>query len=102
MKPAAGRQLLHVADGGQSVPDRIDRSAAGTAVTDCLLIGFNDVDFDEYVDMIKAMGPASGAYQDVRLAFVELAGKRYRALDLLTKFHRGDGGVRFHNADFMW
>jgi anaerobic magnesium-protoporphyrin IX monomethyl ester cyclase len=104
MNAVAKRQLLQLADEQhQSVPDRVDRAGGDASVVDCLLIGFNDVDFDSYVDMIEAMGPASGAYQDVRLAFVELDGKRYRTLDLLTKFHQGAGaGTHFHNVDFMW
>jgi len=104
MKTSAGAQLLQLGDGRhQPVPDRVRPTEDDALVVDCLLIGFNDMEFDRYVDMIKDMGPASGAYQDVRLAFVELDGKRYRALDLLTKFHEGAGsGFHFHNADFMW
>jgi anaerobic magnesium-protoporphyrin IX monomethyl ester cyclase len=101
---AAASQWLQIADQQhRPVPDRIDRARPDTSVVDCLLIGFNDTNFDDYVDMINSMGPASGAYQDVRLAFVEIDGKRYRALDLLNRFHQGAGrGTRFHNADFMW
>lgn len=68
---------------------------------DCLLVGFNDYDFPGYVDMVKLMGPDSGAYQDLRLAYVEHEGHPYRALDLLSALH-GDGTRRFHNSDFLW
>ncbi|MBV8416099.1 MAG: hypothetical protein JO251_12895, partial [Verrucomicrobia bacterium] len=53
-------------------------------MTDCLIIGFNDADFDDYVRMVKAMGVDAGAYRDLRLAFIEYEGRAYRALDLLS------------------
>lgn len=72
---------------------------------DCLLIGFNDYDFSAYVNEVAAGGQETGAWQDVRLAFVEHRGKPYRALDLLTEFRQeatGDRSEVYHNADFLW
>ena len=77
-----------------------------TDMTDCLLIGFNDYDFSSYVNLVKSMGSDSGAYHDVRLAFVEHEGRYLRALDLLTELHQewegSKPGTYFHNADFLW
>lgn len=85
------------------VPERIDRGGEETGVVDCLLIGFNDGDFESYVETVRTMGTDSGAFQDLRLAFVELDGKPHRALDVLTKLHEGQGaGKLFHNSDFLW
>jgi anaerobic magnesium-protoporphyrin IX monomethyl ester cyclase len=75
-------------------------------MTDCLLIGFNDFDFPTYVDLVRLMGVDSGAYQDLKLAFIEHEGKPYRALDILSLLHN-DGSPaqappRFHNSDFLW
>lgn len=86
------------------VPDSIEpRSPGDRDIVDCLIIGFNDTDFAPYVETVRAMGTDSGAYQDLRLAFVEMDGQPYRALDLLTKFHQGAGaGLPFHNSDFLW
>jgi anaerobic magnesium-protoporphyrin IX monomethyl ester cyclase len=73
--------------------------------TDCLILGFYDYPFAEYVDMVQAMGTDSGAYQDLALAFTEYAGRPMRALDLLTHFFYEDRPaphVPFHNADFLW
>ena len=74
------------------------------ATTDCLIIGYNDYDFGAYAEMVAAMGPDHGAYRDLRLAFVEHRGKKYRALDLLSHIHfEGRKGTHgFHNADFLW
>lgn len=68
---------------------------------DCLIVGFNDYPFDSYVDMVGAMGKNSGSYRDLNLAFITHEGKRYRALDLLSKLHEGDDFM-FHNTDFLW
>ena len=63
----------------------------------------NDVDFDNYVEMIELMGKNSGAYQDVDLAFIESGGKKYRALDILSTFQDKTGVKRlYHNLDFLW
>lgn len=86
------------------VPDRRVRGESGDVV-DCLLVGFNDTDFGQYVDTVRSMGRGSGAYQDLRLAFFEHEGKPYRALDALSEFNTsGPGGTKrfFHNSDFLW
>lgn len=70
-------------------------------MADCLIIGFNDADFDDYVRMVKAMGMDAGAYRDLRLAFIEYEGRPHRALDLLGRFHNGSP-YHFHNTDFLW
>lgn len=72
---------------------------------DCLLIGFNDSNFDDYVGLVKAMGTDSGAYRDLRLAFVELDNQPYRSMDLLNRFYFEDKPQPyklFHNSDFLW
>ncbi|HEX7331314.1 MAG TPA: PhpK family radical SAM P-methyltransferase [Pyrinomonadaceae bacterium] len=74
-------------------------------MTDCLIIGFNDFNFDEYVGMVGAMGTDSGAYRDLNLAFIHFRDKPYRSMDLLNHFYYEDRegtGKPFHNADFMW
>lgn len=72
---------------------------------DALIIGYNDVEFSEYVENVRRMGEKSGAFKDLDLAFLQYEGKPYRALDLLTKFfyERKDIAPRpFHNCDFLW
>ncbi|MFF4013133.1 PhpK family radical SAM P-methyltransferase [Streptomyces sp. NPDC001717] len=72
---------------------------------DCLLVGFNDTDFAEYVETVKLMGEGSGAFQDLRLAYVEHEGRPLRALDLLTELHNAENPQApqyFHNSDFLW
>jgi radical SAM PhpK family P-methyltransferase len=68
---------------------------------DCLIIGFNDSDFENYVRMVRSMGVDSGAYKDLALAFIKYNDKPYRALDILTHFQPEDD-VRYHNTDFLW
>lgn len=72
---------------------------------DCLIVGFNDVDFPTYVDDVRMMGEDSGAYRDLRLAYMEMDGKPQRALDVLSRLREPDPGRSrpfFHNSDFLW
>ena len=72
---------------------------------DCLIIGFNDSDVEDYVALVKSMGEDSGAYQDLDLALIELDRKPLRSLDVLNRFYYESGsdpGRPFHNADFLW
>lgn len=74
-------------------------------MTDCLIIGFNDPDFEEYEKLIRAMGPKNGAYRDLTWGFVDFEGKPYRCLDLLTRFYyegKQKPASPFHNADYVW
>ena len=72
-------------------------------MSDCLLIGYNDYNFDEYVKMVRSMGEDSGPYRDLNLAFIEQNGKPYRALDILNRFNGEDGedDALLHNTDFL-
>ena len=73
--------------------------------TDCLLIGFNDQNFEEYTQMTRSMGMDSGAYRDLNLAFIEYEGKPMRSIDLLNHFYfenKSGQPKPFHNADFLW
>lgn len=79
--------------------------AAQQLPTDCLILGFYDYPFADYVEIVRAMGERSGAYRDLALSFVELNGKPYRALDIVTALRKEqtpDGEPPFHNADFLW
>lgn len=73
--------------------------------TDCLIVGFNDSNFEDYVKMVQSMGTDSGAYRDLNLAFIEYEGKPQRSMDILNRFYF-EGAAEphkiFHNADFLW
>jgi radical SAM PhpK family P-methyltransferase len=76
-------------------------------MTDCLVIGFNDSNFEEYENMVRSMGAESGAYRDLGLAFINYEGKPQRSMDILNRFYfhnKGDTDVvkPLHNADFLW
>ncbi len=72
---------------------------------DCLLLGFYDFPFKEYVDMVRMLGEDSGAYRDLALAFIQRDGEPFRALDILSRVCNEWGDrppVHLHNADFLW
>jgi anaerobic magnesium-protoporphyrin IX monomethyl ester cyclase len=73
-------------------------------VIDCLIIGYNDVDFGTYVSMLQQMGVDKGAYRDLNLAFVTHGKKPYRSMDLLNLFNSDlvERTRRFTNVDFLW
>ncbi len=55
---------------------------------DCLLIGHNDIDFEEYEKKIRAMGVRSGAYRDLDLNFVVLDNRPRTATGMFNLFNR--------------
>jgi anaerobic magnesium-protoporphyrin IX monomethyl ester cyclase len=71
---------------------------------DCLVLGFYDYAFDRYVEMVRAMGEASGAFRDLALAFVQIESRPLRALDVITRFRDETIGTAppLHNTDFLW
>ncbi len=74
---------------------------------DCLIVGFNDSDFSEYVQMVGSMGKDSGAYRDLDLAFITYDGQPRRSMDLLNHFYAEGHDRRrphrpFSNVDFLW
>jgi radical SAM PhpK family P-methyltransferase len=72
---------------------------------DCLLIGNNDINFGDYVNMVRAMGEDHADYKDLNLNFIQYNNKPYRPLDILTHFYyeNKQGPHRpFHNSDLLW
>ena len=75
-------------------------------VTDCLIVGYNDGDFERDVQMLRSMGTDHPDYRDLNLNFIEYQGRPYRAMDILDHFYyegRPDHKRRkFHNAEVLW
>jgi anaerobic magnesium-protoporphyrin IX monomethyl ester cyclase len=72
---------------------------------DCVVVGYNDFDFESYVGMIRAMGVDSGTYRDLDLAFIDYENRPMRSMDLLNQFYyEGREAPRrpFSNVDFTW
>jgi radical SAM PhpK family P-methyltransferase len=72
-------------------------------MTDCLIIGHNDGNFDDYVGMVRSMSEDSGAWRDLRLAFAQIGGRPLNALGVMTEYAgRTPWGTPYHNTDFLW
>lgn len=71
---------------------------------DCLIIGYNDISFADYMNMLKSMGTDHADYRDLNLNFIEYNNKPYRALDILTHFYCQENKEKppFHNHDLLW
>ncbi len=52
---------------------------------DCVVIGYNDVDFHSFADVQKQMAPYSGAYHEVLTNSVLLDGRRTTYMDLINR-----------------
>lgn len=75
-------------------------------VTDCLIIGYNDGQFEREVEMMRSMGRDHPDYRDLALNYIEVGGRPYRAMDILDHFYyEGRPTARrrkFHNAEVLW
>ncbi|RCX18361.1 radical SAM PhpK family P-methyltransferase [Anaerobacterium chartisolvens] len=66
------------------------------SVTDCILIGHNEMDFNTYADAVYALGKDSPAYRDLRLNFIWHKGERHTVTDILNKY---SDSFQFHMGD---
>src|SRR6478672_7908342 len=72
---------------------------------DCLIIGYNDLDFGKVVAEVKSMGEDNVAFRDLDLNFIEIEGKPYRGQDILNKYFNAGSQFskrRFTNHDLLW
>jgi anaerobic magnesium-protoporphyrin IX monomethyl ester cyclase len=72
---------------------------------DCVIIGFDETNYEDYVNMAKSRGEDTGAYRDLSLNFVVRDGRPLRCMDLLNLLYaegRSAPHRPFHNADFLW
>lgn len=59
-----------------------------TKTIDCLIIGHNEMDFENYESTIRRMGIHSGAYRDLALNFIRYNNKPYTASQTFNLFCR--------------
>jgi anaerobic magnesium-protoporphyrin IX monomethyl ester cyclase len=57
---------------------------------DCLIVGNNQMRFPEYAAALRAMGPKSGAYRDLRLSYYYDDGKIVTCRDFFNRRQHGD------------
>jgi radical SAM PhpK family P-methyltransferase len=77
---------------------------------DCLLIGHNELDFEEYFGILENMASSGGrehiAFTDLQLNHVKYGGKPYQALDLLGCMYNEDRPPEqqrdFYNGECLW
>jgi hypothetical protein len=63
------------------------------AALDCIVVGYNDIDFDGFARAQKTMARTSGAYLEARTSSVRLDGKRLTYMDLLNHVLKKARGV---------
>ncbi|MBS0444629.1 MAG: PhpK family radical SAM P-methyltransferase [Proteobacteria bacterium] len=72
---------------------------------DCLLIGFHDTNFAEFVDMMRGMGENTGSFRDLNLAYADVGDQPLRCMDLVNHFMDEAGlspDAPYENCDFIW
>jgi anaerobic magnesium-protoporphyrin IX monomethyl ester cyclase len=57
---------------------------------DCLLIGHNEIEFEEYERIVGQMGPYSGAYRDLRLNYIRYDNKPYTAAGIFNLLNQSE------------
>jgi radical SAM PhpK family P-methyltransferase len=51
---------------------------------DCIIIGYNEIPFQRYVELLGNFSEDSEAYRDLKFSFVELDGRPFNYVDLLN------------------
>jgi anaerobic magnesium-protoporphyrin IX monomethyl ester cyclase len=77
---------------------------------DCLLIGHNELDFQDYYNILENMASSSGrdhvAFTDLQLNHVEHNGRRMQAQDILSELYNeglpDEKKRQFYNGDCFW
>ena len=77
---------------------------------DCLLVGHNELEFQQYFNILDNMASSGGrdhvAFTDMQLNCVRYEGKPYQAMDILTKFYNEGLDPKdrkdFYNGDCVW
>jgi radical SAM PhpK family P-methyltransferase len=59
---------------------------------DCVVVGYNDIDFQEFCARQQAMADYSGAYQEIKSNSILLDGRRVTYMDLLNRSLEGATG----------
>lgn len=66
---------------------------------DCLFIGHNEVNFQDYATLLYEMGEKSPAYRDLKLNFIWHKGKRYTVMDIFNKY--SNSSEKFNIGDIF-
>ena len=53
--------------------------------TDCIVIGYNESPFDQYVELIAKYGRDSEAFRDLQYSFVDVEGDKLTYVELLNR-----------------
>ena len=61
---------------------------------DSLIIGCNNMKFDQYLSLIESMGENHPDYKDLNLNYISIDGRPYRALDILDYYQRKNNNNR--------
>jgi anaerobic magnesium-protoporphyrin IX monomethyl ester cyclase len=77
---------------------------------DCLLVGHNELDFQQYFNILDNMASSGGrdhvAFTDMQLNCVRYKGKPQQAMDILTEFYNEGLDPKdhkdFYNGDCVW
>lgn len=51
---------------------------------DCVVIGYNELPFEDYESLLRSYGGDSEAYRDLKFSFVDVGGKKLNYVDLLN------------------
>src|SRR5215831_2127372 len=84
---------------------RLRSSVMGNEQLDCVIIGYNELPFEEYEKLLRAYGEDSEAYRDLKYSFVDMSGKKLNYIGLLNHVYdlarpdQREAGERFKSCD---
>ncbi len=67
---------------------------------DCIVVGFNNIDFGRFAESQKTLGVSSGAYRQIQANSVFLDGRRVSTIDLLNQTLSAARGVPVELSPF--
>ena len=75
-------------------------------MTDCMIIGHNDINFNQLITALRAIGVRSGDYRNRNLTFIDYKNTALRAMDVINYFRSGalqrpEREAILHNNDFL-
>jgi anaerobic magnesium-protoporphyrin IX monomethyl ester cyclase len=61
---------------------------------DCLLVGYNELNFKTYESIIRGMGEETGNYRDLGFSFIWLNGEPHCVPDVFNKFYCKENSIK--------
>ena len=66
---------------------------------DCIVVGYNEIPFDQYVSLLGNYSEESEAYRDLKFSFIDYKDKPYNYVDVLNSVVKPEGMANTQPGD---